>query len=492
MKRFLYIFTLVILPMMSMAQTVSRKYTDMPLPQVLTDLSRAAKGAYNLYFIHNELEDFRITCNIKQQTLPDALRTVIGFYPISMTLEGRNIFIEPMQKEKPRVVGRIVDEHLEPLAYANISLFTTDGKQLLGKGVSNQGGHFAIPCDSTKTIVRVSYVGYQTHQAICGFQAGTISLRPSNTFLHSVTVNQSQPSLANVSTDQPYAQFAQQVCNWVWNMPQKEFTLTEVPSVLQKHDIVALAEYDSICFDHGQNIDLAPLAAATFGIPGIVANAKARRLDFHCISHLHRVRLALNSDSATSQLSTICYPRFFDTNSIRRDVIGIKVEKPDGQVRFVDTFYYLQPVDRPGELKRPERITIDSLSKGDILDIFYFTLTTASLIPQYTYTFSFSKHIPTLNLKYRIACDAPTYLRYKYFHWSKPFDIGISEDRFYREMQFDALVLMPEEGKKAAAMSICVQGNRHTMTGLFEKKGEGGIEEDRSLVRTWNECFLNN
>ena len=96
MKRFLYIFTLVILPMMSMAQTVSRKYTDMPLPQVLTDLNKAAKGAYNIFFIHEELQDFPITCTIRHQTLPEAVRTVIGFYPISMTLEGRNIFIEAM------------------------------------------------------------------------------------------------------------------------------------------------------------------------------------------------------------------------------------------------------------------------------------------------------------------------------------------------------------------------------------------------------------
>ena len=29
------------------------------------------------------------------------------------------------------------------------------------------------------------------------------------------------------------------------------------------------------------------------------------------------------------------------------------------------------------------------------------------------------------------------------------------------------------------------------MTGMFEKQGEGGIEQDRSLVREWNECYLN-
>ena len=130
--------------------------------------------------------------------------------------------------------------------------------------------------------------------------------------------------------------------------------------------------------------------------------------------------------------------------------------------------------------------------RAAILPMDVLALTTAAEVgDQYTYTFNFSKPYPTMNLKCRIACNGKTYLRYKYFNWNKPFDFGLSEDRMQREIRFDELIMMPTPDKPQSAMTICVQNRRHSMTGMFEKQGEGGIEQDRSLVREWNECYLN-
>ena len=474
------------------AQTIKRSYKNQPLPQVLTDLNKAAKGAYNIFFIHEELQDFPITCTIRHQTLPEAVCTVIGFYPISMTLEGKNIFVEPIQKEKLRYTGCILDEENKPLAYANITLLSTDGKEVLGKGVSNQGGHFAIPSDADKGILRVTHVGYTPHQQACAIgSVGFIRMKPSNTFLNSVTVKPHKSLPSNIPIDKEYAKYAQQVCNWVWNMPQREFTLLKAPSALRKYDIVALAEYDSLGFGPTNRNYGYLIGAAMFGISRTLPYIANLKTDAFPIIHLHRTRLLLNSDSAAQKMSAICYPQYYDANSQRRDVMGIKVVKPDGQVRFIDTYPYLQPSFESNNVPKPDSIAIDGLCKGDILDIFYFTQTSAKRIPQYTYTFNFSKPYPTMNLKCRIACSGKTYLRYKYFNWNKPFDFGLSEDRMQREIRFDELIMMPTPDKPQSAMTICVQNRRHSMTGMFEKQGEGGIEQDRSLVREWNECYLN-
>ena len=36
--------------------------------------------------IYNELEDFTVTQNVKTANIPDAIRKVIGFYPMQMTV----------------------------------------------------------------------------------------------------------------------------------------------------------------------------------------------------------------------------------------------------------------------------------------------------------------------------------------------------------------------------------------------------------------------
>lgn len=300
------------------------------------------------------------------------------------------------------------------------------------------------------------------------------------------------PVQADETMSQRYAQFAQKINDWVWNMPQKEFSLTEVSASLKKYDIAALAEYDSLCFDHRFYTELPPFATASDLVTNILGLRFSAKPDFHCITHLHRIRMMINSDSAAHQLSSICYPHTYATNDDRLDVVGIQVVKPNGQVRFIDTTPYLQPAPGGKTGQRPERIAIDGLCQGDILDVFYYSVSIDKVIPKYSYTFYFSKRMPTMNVKYRISTDQDSYLRYRYLNWNKPFDVFLSEHTYFQEMRFDELILMPKRPtERSSAMTICAQSGRHTMTGMFEKRGKGGIEEDRSLVREWNECFLN-
>ena len=86
MRRFSAIIFLVCAFALAMsAQHIQRNYHDRSMSDVLIDLDKASKR-YKISFIYNELEDFTVTQNVKTANIPDAIRKVIGFYPMQMTV----------------------------------------------------------------------------------------------------------------------------------------------------------------------------------------------------------------------------------------------------------------------------------------------------------------------------------------------------------------------------------------------------------------------
>ena len=66
------------------AQKITRDYNNVSLSEALRQLNEQTDD-YTISFLYNELEDFRITTSIRRKTVPDAIRQMIGFYPIRMT-----------------------------------------------------------------------------------------------------------------------------------------------------------------------------------------------------------------------------------------------------------------------------------------------------------------------------------------------------------------------------------------------------------------------
>ena len=86
---------------MSAKSRITRSYHNESLSKVLEDLNNAS-NSQTIYFIYDELEDFTVTCSFKRLSLDDAIRTVIGFYPMTITYRGNRIFVECIQKSEHR------------------------------------------------------------------------------------------------------------------------------------------------------------------------------------------------------------------------------------------------------------------------------------------------------------------------------------------------------------------------------------------------------
>ena len=129
------------------AQRVTRTYRDVSIAEALRQLASESRD-YTIYFLYDELEDFTITTSVKNKSVPDAIRQMIGFYPISMTMgQNHEIYVECTHKTSRHLKGQVVDEHNLPMPYANVTLLNPADSTMVGGGVTNESGRFVIPND---------------------------------------------------------------------------------------------------------------------------------------------------------------------------------------------------------------------------------------------------------------------------------------------------------------------------------------------------------
>ena len=185
MKQYIFTVLLCVLTLCAQAQKLSRDYQNVSLSKVLEDLNTASSDK-TIYFIYDELEDFTVTSHFTDLPINEAIREVIGFYPMKVTYDNDKVFIECTQKEDTKVIGHIVDESGQPIEFANISLYN---EGFINGGVSNENGDFVIPCKAQRITLKVSYIGYKTvERNVSVGNVGIITLQPETYMVKGVEV----------------------------------------------------------------------------------------------------------------------------------------------------------------------------------------------------------------------------------------------------------------------------------------------------------------
>ena len=174
---------------------ITREYNNVSFSDALRQLNAEATD-YEINFLYNELEDFRITTTIRRKTVPDAIRQMIGFYPIRMSITDREITVECTHKTERHLTGTIIDENRQPVPYANVYLLHPSDSTVIGGGVSNEAGVFVIPYEQPTVLARISYVGYKTVYRLCNNeQVGTIQMKPETMTIKGVVVTGERPKV---------------------------------------------------------------------------------------------------------------------------------------------------------------------------------------------------------------------------------------------------------------------------------------------------------
>ncbi len=178
------------------AQRISHNFRNTSMSEALTTLAKSTSD-YRINFMYNELEDFTVTTQVVKRTAPEAIKQIIGFYPMKMTIDGKNIFVECTQKTPTKMMGRVVDGQHHPVDFANVSLLNVQDSSFITGGVTNENGQFVIPCEVRKAIVKVSCVGYQTQtRTFDTGKIGNITLKEATMHLQKVVVKSSRPVVA--------------------------------------------------------------------------------------------------------------------------------------------------------------------------------------------------------------------------------------------------------------------------------------------------------
>ena len=192
-KILIAIVAIIMLCSMSIsAQNITKNYHDEPMSNVLRDID-SVYTAGNLSFIYNELEDFTVTVDIKNKTIIEAIYEIIGFYPIKVNFVEKNIYIECWQKEPNRLKGRLIDENLQPVQYANVHLFNPTDTTFITGGVSNANGDFVIPCDAKEVLLKTHCIGYMPYSRVYEVGSiGTVRIHTDAKLLREVKIEQKQ------------------------------------------------------------------------------------------------------------------------------------------------------------------------------------------------------------------------------------------------------------------------------------------------------------
>ena len=204
MRSFLSILLLLCAVTTSQGQSAGRHGHEMRITHIYNNVSlsealrqlNVEDTSYEINFLYNELEDFRITTTVRRKTVPDAIRQMIGFYPIRMCVDSTEITVECLMKTALRYKGTVVDEAGRPIAYANVLLLSPSDSTVIGSGVSNEAGHFVVPSDLQPVVARISFVGYKTvYRHSTSSELGTIMMTPETQALKGVTVKGQTPIL---------------------------------------------------------------------------------------------------------------------------------------------------------------------------------------------------------------------------------------------------------------------------------------------------------
>ena len=194
MRRLTIICALCLVATLALAQRITRHYDNVSMSKALMELNDLQRD-YTINFIYDELEDFKVTTDIKHEKLTDAILQIVGFYPIRVVKSGEHeIFVECTHKTDRHLTGTIIDENGQPVPYANVYLLHPSDSTVIGGGVSNEAGVFVIPYEQESVLARISYVGYKTVYLLCNKpEIGTIRIQLDSYKLKGVEITGSRP-----------------------------------------------------------------------------------------------------------------------------------------------------------------------------------------------------------------------------------------------------------------------------------------------------------
>ena len=171
-------------------------FDNIPISEAIVRISKENPDV-NISFIYKELDNYRTSARIAADDVYTALRQTIGVNPVSIINQDDHFYIEALQHGRFIYYGTAVDADNEPVVGASVMILTPRDSTVITYGITDNEGHFSIPCDKKNILAKFYCMGYKT----------TFVNQPPFA-LGNVTMQRSPIQLSAVSVEADHALFA--------------------------------------------------------------------------------------------------------------------------------------------------------------------------------------------------------------------------------------------------------------------------------------------
>ena len=145
----------------ALAQNGSKRFDlvchDEAMPSVLKKVEEAS--GFKVLFTYNEVQNFKVTINLKQKTVEEAMVAITTSFPLSFRINGKYVSVSLIKRQATqKITGQVKDVNGEPLPGVNVR---TDDPSV--GGATDMDGKFTIAVPEGKQVktVHFTYIGMQ-------------------------------------------------------------------------------------------------------------------------------------------------------------------------------------------------------------------------------------------------------------------------------------------------------------------------------------------
>lgn len=202
-----------------------------------------------------------------------------------------------------------------------------------------------------------------------------------------------------------YKAYAQEMRKAVWAQDSlPEFKNYKCPAKYKNESAVVLAAYDEMLLDQKSKLRMSGLNFYT-----------VKQLNYN---RLNRQLIYINDQASLKKFSEFDYKTYSKKHfaglgdDIVRNVLGVRIIKPDGTIKEVSTDDYVTANEGKKDKDKGEKLAVPGLQVGDVIDVFTSEMKQIREENIAPVVFAFINDYPTLS--YRIHCSIDPKLTTQY------------------------------------------------------------------------------
>ena len=226
---------------------------------------------------------------------------------------------------------------------------------------------------------------------------------------------------ASAFNEKDYKAFAQDIRQQVWSSTLPEFKNPKHTDRFTNHSAVILAAYEEFSFDKSNE----KISLFQFNGKGVVCN------------HLTRKMIQINDETALKKYSEFDFTAFgseripFYGKSEIRQVLGVRIIKPDGSTHVISTDEYILSTEGRKNKDGHQHLAVPGLAVGDIIDLFVYSYHNHFDLYIAPLAFFFVDQYPMLSYRVHCELDNELAIRYRTVNGAPDFTRTINDDNAY-------------------------------------------------------------